>query len=75
MKGFKAPEKIEQITDRKKAIEAAIYNSTPNTMILIAGKGHETYQEVAGKRYDFDDRKVAQKALGHKNDNTNKKVT
>ena len=33
---------------------------------LIAGKGHETYQEICGVRYDFDDREVAREALKEK---------
>lgn len=73
--GFDNPEQIERITDRKKAIEKAIYDGDPQTMILIAGKGHETYQEIAGERHDFDDGKIAQKALGHRNNNSNNEVT
>jgi UDP-N-acetylmuramoyl-L-alanyl-D-glutamate--2,6-diaminopimelate ligase len=69
MTGFSNPEAIERIADRKKAIEKAVENGKPNTMILIAGKGHETYQEIKGKRHDFDDREIARKALDHKNDN------
>lgn len=45
--------------DRRKAIQLAVEQAEAGDMILIAGKGHETYQEINGKRYDFDDRKVA----------------
>jgi UDP-N-acetylmuramoyl-L-alanyl-D-glutamate--2,6-diaminopimelate ligase len=69
MQGFDNPGSITRITDRKKAIEQAIEDADANTMILIAGKGHETYQEVAGKRHDFDDRAIARSALGSRNKN------
>lgn len=51
------------ITDRAEAIEYAIRNARSGDIILIAGKGHETYQQFATKTIDFDDRKVASKAL------------
>ena len=35
----------------------------PNDIILIAGKGHETYQEIQGVRYDFDDMKIVKELL------------
>ncbi|HEY6143877.1 MAG TPA: UDP-N-acetylmuramoyl-L-alanyl-D-glutamate--2,6-diaminopimelate ligase [Flavobacterium sp.] len=43
------------ITDRKQAIKTACQLAQPNDIILIAGKGHETYQEVNGVRHHFDD--------------------
>jgi UDP-N-acetylmuramoyl-L-alanyl-D-glutamate--2,6-diaminopimelate ligase len=46
------------ITDRKQAIKTACQLAQPNDIILIAGKGHETYQEIHGVRYDFDDMKI-----------------
>ncbi len=46
------------ITDRKQAIKTACQIADRNDIILIAGKGHETYQEINGKRYDFDDFKI-----------------
>ena len=69
MEGFDDPKAITRITNRKKAIEQAIIEGNDNTLILIAGKGHETYQEVAGKRHDFDDRAIAWAALGNRNMN------
>ena len=48
------------ITDRKQAIKAACQMANPNDIILIAGKGHETYQEINGKRFDFDDFEMVQ---------------
>lgn len=74
MAGFENPGNIERITDRKRAIEQAIANADAHTMILIAGKGHETYQEVRGERHDFDDRAIAREALGHKNGNPKNEV-
>jgi len=44
--------------DRKKAIELAISISNEDDVILIAGKGHETYQEIKGIKYHFDDEEV-----------------
>lgn len=49
--------------DRKKAIHRAIQFAEQDDVILIAGKGHETYQEIHGVKYDFDDRKIAKEAL------------
>jgi UDP-N-acetylmuramoyl-L-alanyl-D-glutamate--2,6-diaminopimelate ligase len=46
------------IVDRKQAIKTACQFAKPNDIILIAGKGHETYQEVKGERFDFDDYKI-----------------
>ncbi|MGK0252971.1 MAG: UDP-N-acetylmuramoyl-L-alanyl-D-glutamate--2,6-diaminopimelate ligase [Mariniflexile sp.] len=46
------------ITDRAQAIKTACQMAQPNDIILIAGKGHETYQEIKGKRFDFDDFKM-----------------
>ena len=44
--------------DRERAIEAALALASPDDVVVIAGKGHETYQEVAGVRRHFDDREV-----------------
>ncbi|KJU83719.1 UDP-N-acetylmuramyl tripeptide synthetase [Candidatus Magnetobacterium bavaricum] len=46
--------------DRREAIKKAIHMAEAGDVVLIAGKGHETYQEVTGVRYPFDDREVAQ---------------
>ncbi|RTY90958.1 UDP-N-acetylmuramoyl-L-alanyl-D-glutamate--2,6-diaminopimelate ligase [Flavobacterium sp. GT3R68] len=51
------------ITDRKQAIKTACQLSRPNDIILIAGKGHETYQEIKGVRHDFDDMKIVTEIL------------
>ncbi|QKS71526.1 UDP-N-acetylmuramoyl-L-alanyl-D-glutamate--2,6-diaminopimelate ligase [Paenalkalicoccus suaedae] len=53
----------EVIEDRELAIKTAIAHAEPEDVILIAGKGHETYQEIGKVKYPFDDRKVAYDAL------------
>jgi len=55
--------KIVSITDRKQAIKTACQMANPNDIILIAGKGHETYQEIKGERFDFDDYQIVQECL------------
>ena len=50
--------------NREEAIKKAIQSSTDNAVILIAGKGHENYQEINGLRNHFSDREVALKYLG-----------
>jgi UDP-N-acetylmuramoyl-L-alanyl-D-glutamate--2,6-diaminopimelate ligase len=52
------------IEDREAAIEEAIKKSGKNSVILIAGKGHEDYQEIQGIRKHFSDREIAKKYLG-----------
>ena len=51
------------IADREKAIEHALRKANKNDLVLIAGKGHETYQEINGVKHHFDDREVARDAL------------
>ncbi|WP_340200143.1 UDP-N-acetylmuramoyl-L-alanyl-D-glutamate--2,6-diaminopimelate ligase [Ascidiimonas sp. W6] len=55
--------KIVSITNRKQAIKTACQMACAKDIILIAGKGHETYQETHGKRVDFDDFKIVQELL------------
>jgi UDP-N-acetylmuramoyl-L-alanyl-D-glutamate--2,6-diaminopimelate ligase len=50
--------KTLSITDREQAIKTACSLAQPNDIILIAGKGHETYQEIKGVKHPFDDMKV-----------------
>ena len=47
--------------DRAEAISHAVRSASADDIVLIAGKGHETYQEIKGKRYHFNDLEVAQK--------------
>lgn len=51
------------ILDRREAITTAVHLATAGDVVLIAGKGHEAYQEIAGEKLDFDDRKVAREAV------------
>lgn len=64
--GFENLDNVKSITDRKKAIHTAISEASANEIILIAGKGHEDYQEVNGKRHHFDDREIARECLTQK---------
>lgn len=55
--------KVMAITNRKQAIKAACQLANANDIILIAGKGHETYQEINGVRSEFNDYEVAMECL------------
>ncbi len=55
--------KTLSILDRKQAIKTACQMANESDIILIAGKGHETYQEIKGKRFDFDDFRVVNELL------------
>ena len=55
--------KTVSITNRKQAIKNACQMANENDIILIAGKGHETYQEINGERIDFDDFKIVNEFL------------
>ncbi len=50
--------KVLIIADRKEAIRTAVMLATKGDIILIAGKGHETYQEIRGVRHPFDDKEI-----------------
>lgn len=52
--------KVLKISDRKEAIKTALMLAAPGDVILVAGKGHETYQEINGVKYPFDDKKIIQ---------------
>ena len=64
-KGFRS-ERYEKITDRAQAIGRAIALAQPRDIVLIAGKGHETYQEFADHTIPFDDVQIARRALENK---------
>lgn len=55
--------KLEIEPDRKRAIELAVQMAKADDIVVIAGKGHETYQEINGVRHDFDDGAITQQAL------------
>ncbi|TFB23301.1 UDP-N-acetylmuramoyl-L-alanyl-D-glutamate--2,6-diaminopimelate ligase [Filobacillus milosensis] len=63
MTGHLNDKRFKVITDRKQAIKHAIMSASKDDIVLIAGKGHETYQEIEGKRYHFDDREIAKAFL------------
>ncbi len=53
-----------RITDRRQAIKTAVMMAQQGDIILVAGKGHEDYQEIKGKKFPFDDKKILQEYLG-----------
>ncbi len=55
--------KALRIADRREAIRTACTLAGPSDIVLVAGKGHETYQEIAGVKHSFDDRKVLAEAF------------
>ena len=57
---------FEKITDRETAIRHAVNLAGPGDIVLIAGKGHETYQEFADRRLPFDDVLIAERAIADK---------
>ena len=63
--GFENPSspKITVEQDRKKAIELAIKTAAKDDIVLIAGKGHETYQIIGKQKFNFNDKKIAQECL------------
>lgn len=65
MKGvsFKERIKVLSIVNRREAIRTACMVATPGDIILIAGKGHETYQEIKGVRSHFDDREIVKEVF------------
>ena len=56
--------KVLSITDRKEAIRTACMMAQRGDVILIAGKGHETYQEINGVKHHFDDHEVVREIFG-----------
>lgn len=58
--------KALKITNRKEAIRTAVSLGQSKDIILIAGKGHETYQEIKGERFPFDDLAIAKETLDQK---------
>ena len=61
LRGVRGP--VEAIEERQVAIFAAIHQARRGDVVLLAGKGHETYQEIAGVRHPFNDAEVARSAL------------
>ncbi|QYY35781.1 UDP-N-acetylmuramoyl-L-alanyl-D-glutamate--2,6-diaminopimelate ligase [Ruficoccus sp. ZRK36] len=65
--GVSVPERISFVEDRRHAISLAMEQAGPGDCLLIAGKGHETYQEFADTVIPFDDRQVARELINLKN--------
>lgn len=61
--GVPPERQVEVIADRAEAVLHAVWSSAPADVLLLAGKGHETYQEIQGQRHVFDDREWARLAL------------
>jgi UDP-N-acetylmuramoyl-L-alanyl-D-glutamate--2,6-diaminopimelate ligase len=61
--GLRDDGRWRRIRDRRAAVTAAVASAAPGDTVLIAGKGHETYQEIAGRRFPSDDRRLASDAL------------
>lgn len=62
-RGPRPQARVEVEPDRRKAIFRALELARPGDVVVIAGKGHEPYQEIKGVKYPFDDRVVAREAL------------
>jgi UDP-N-acetylmuramoyl-L-alanyl-D-glutamate--2,6-diaminopimelate ligase len=56
-------DRVREVGDRAEAVEAAVATAGPHDTVLIAGKGHEAGQEVAGVVHPFDDRDVLRRAI------------
>jgi len=65
--GIKDHSHFTKELDRRNAIMAAIESASNNDVVLIAGKGHEDYQEIAGVRHPFSDRVIVQEILNQQN--------
>jgi len=61
--GIPAAAKADVQVDRARAIMQTIWSASPDDVVLLAGKGHETYQDVGGEKLPFDDREWARLAL------------
>ena len=62
--GFESPGKATVEPDRAAAIQKAIANCQPGDIVLVAGKGHETWQEIGGRKIPFSDESAILTALG-----------
>jgi UDP-N-acetylmuramoyl-L-alanyl-D-glutamate--2,6-diaminopimelate ligase len=54
------------VSDRRKAINQAVAAASTDDVVIIAGKGHETYQIIGNEKFHFDDREVASEAIGRR---------
>jgi UDP-N-acetylmuramoyl-L-alanyl-D-glutamate--2,6-diaminopimelate ligase len=63
LNGIESKRKAVAVVDRKLAIQSALEEARPGDTVVIAGKGHETYQQVGSEKIPFDDAAVAESAL------------
>lgn len=63
LEGMRAPHQVRVIHDRARAIDAAIALAEPGDTVLIAGKGHEAFQDVGDDRYPFSDIEIAARSI------------
>ena len=63
VKGFARPKNHVTVVDRREAIKIALENARGGDIVLVAGKGHEDYQEIQGKKHPFDDRRVVRQLM------------
>jgi UDP-N-acetylmuramoyl-L-alanyl-D-glutamate--2,6-diaminopimelate ligase len=56
--------KVMSITNRREAIKTALNLAMPGDIVLVAGKGHENYQEINGVKHHFDDKEVISEYFG-----------
>ncbi len=68
MQGVTEHAAVAVIRERERAIQHALNGAGADDYVVIAGKGHEDYQEVQGQRYPFSDKAVVQQWLIHAND-------
>ena len=61
--GLADPDAVQVEADRRRAVALAVARAGADDVVLVAGKGHEDYQEVAGERHPMDDRDLAREAL------------
>jgi UDP-N-acetylmuramoyl-L-alanyl-D-glutamate--2,6-diaminopimelate ligase len=66
--GVTGHDEVDVIEDRRQAILYAVREAVPGDVVLLAGKGHEDYQEVAGTRRPFSDVQEARAALAARGD-------
>ncbi len=65
--GIEDKKNVFKIVDRREAIAEGLRQARKNDVVVIAGKGHEDYQDIKGVKYHFDDREEVEKALGLRN--------
>ncbi|MCL1062650.1 UDP-N-acetylmuramoyl-L-alanyl-D-glutamate--2,6-diaminopimelate ligase [Shewanella benthica] len=64
--GLSVPKRVLTQVNREKAIRQVVALAKPGDLVLLAGKGHETYQEIAGERLDYDERALAKSLAGER---------